>query len=397
MTRPVLGSLGLTLVLALILGPARSQPTEKQAASAATLKRPDVSLEIIPDRDGIELGQKLAVTVIVNNNSATHLNNVVVSSHSTAFLQDPAATPTADVAAFGSRQWTVSLAPSRSGEPPAFGPHKVAVIVTYEWMNPTGAPTTSAQTGTISLSLLRRFEEEGKSLPGGTAAFLYLILPLVPAFFAYDAVDRLRRGEALAMPSFGAEQIAPAFLLAFLLSVGFVTIRGFTVEMAYADRLYFVGFLAASAGLGALVPGLRWGYAIIVRQRWGFRNTDTPAAYLRKVLLGPYTPFDLAWTEGTAGGVEWKGMQLRQPDGATVLGARLQVTPESGGVTLQEVRAALADRRRLLAMVDAGKVKILPLEKIVRGQDKLDVLVVTEGLADFQPTSRTSKPLMEAT
>jgi len=406
--RLILGSLGLAFALALVVSPAHTEPakpapTEPAKSEEPPLQRPDVNVEIVPDREGVELRGQLSLVLIVTNKSNTPLAAVKVSVPSDSFQlapsdsvppPNPVALP--DIAAFGTTQEKIILQPHDKKQPATFGLHKVPVVVAYTWMTPKGVAMRSAQTATVNLSVLRRFEEEGKSLPGGTAVFLYLLLPIVPAFFAFEAVDQLRRGAELEMPRFGTEHIVPAFLLAFLLSVGFVTLpRSFNVDQAYSDPLNFVGFLFASALLGALVPGIRWAYALLVRWRWGFREKDSPAEYLRKALLSPYGPTHVEWVEGTVGGVTWAGMQLCQPDKTMVLGARMQVTPKSADVNLQEVRNALTDRRRLLKMVKADRVKVIPLDKIQRGAVKLDVPVVTEGLAEFKNTKSEPKSLVE--
>jgi len=393
--RPVFHLLGLAFAVALIASPAQGKSKTNGPAPDAAVKAPDVALKIIPERDGAELQGSIDLVVIVTNNSAMPLKNVVVSTQSNTFEQT-SATLAAEIAAFRSVRGTVVLKPRETDKPSSFGAHKAAVTVSYGWKSSAGKSMTSEQTEAVSLTLLRRFDEEGKSLPGGTATFLYLILPLVPAFFAYDLVDRRRRGEPFAMPTFGTEQIVPAFLLAFLLSIGFVAMHSFSVETAYTDPKTFLAFLAASAGLGALIPGVRWIYAAIVNRLWGFKATDTAKAYLTKALSSPYLFKNPVWIEGTAGGLAWKGMQLRQPDGTLALGARLQVSPANPDVKLDEVKNALVDRSRLFSLIKAGKVKIGALDKIERGPDKLGGFVVAEGLTQFQMTTSTSKSLVEA-
>ena len=399
-TRMILGSLGLAFALALVGSPAHTE--------VDTPQRPDVSLEIVPDREGVERGEQLPLVLIVTNKSDTPLAAVTVSVPSASFQRVPAAFPDT-IAAFGTVQGTITLQPCDNKQSPAFGPHKVPLVVEYTWLTPKRITMRSAQTGTVSLNVLRRFEEEAKSLPGGTAAFLYLILPIVPAFFAFFAVNQLRRGEKLQMPKFGSEYILPAFLLSLLMSVGIVTLRSFDVDLAYADPRKFVSFLAASAMLGALVPGGRWGYAVVVRRRWNFRQNDSLEDYLRKALLGPQARPDseLLWVEGKADNETWKGMQLFQPDGAPVLGARLQVTPESADENLRkelwtilttevfDSNNALIDRRRLVKMVEAHNLTIVIRERIMQGGQPLDAKVATEGLTQFKATASTSKPLVE--
>ena len=406
----------LALALALAVRPARTEPATAPAPVAAP-QRPDVSLDIIADREGVEVGEQLPLVLIVTNKSDTPLTAVTVWVPSASFqlVHDAAhgaSLPDA-LAAFGTAQGTITLEPRKEqpkvpGEaaPSPFGSHKVPVVVEYTWLR-NGVTTRSAQTGTVSLNVRRRFEEESKSLPGGTAAFLYLILPIVPAFFAFDAVDRLRKGEPLQMPKFGTEHIFPAFLLSLLLSVVIVTLRSVNVDLAYSNPIQFIGFLAGSAVLGALLPGVRWVYAVVERQRWGFRHTDQAADYLRKALLSPYRPSDVEWVEGAAGGVNWAGIRLWQPDKTMALGPRLQVTPagaddkqrkEQWKILTTEIfdsSEALIDARRLVEMVKAHTLAIGYLGRVTRGGDPISSVVATEGLAQFQQTASRPMALVE--
>jgi hypothetical protein len=413
--RLILGSLGLTAAIAaVVVSQSRAQSTAPASTSAApqapatgqapSTTAPGVTLEVMPDIDGLELGAKLALFVVVTNKSETPLNDVTVSVRSSAFQRIGPAVPVGVVPPFGTMHETITVEPMREA---AFGPHKVPVLVEYAWSTTAGAARKSAQAVTVSLQIKRRFEEEGKSLPGGTAAFLYLLLPVVPAFLAFDVVDRLRKGEALRIPTFGTEHVVPAFLLSLLLSVSVMTAAKLNVELAYTDPRLFLLVLAASAVLGALIPGARWIHAAITRWRWAFRNGDSLEEYLRKALLGPRTPADFVWVEGAAGADTWQGLRLQQPAGALVLGARLQVNIANGanGQPLEDAwkkatteifeQATLKDRRGLVDMAKAGTVKLGFQERIVRAGQPLDGAVAIDGLAEFKETKTTPKPIVQ--
>ncbi|MBI2155349.1 MAG: hypothetical protein HY616_06045 [Candidatus Rokubacteria bacterium] len=416
--RLIVRSLGLATAVALaIVSSARAQspaaqatttaktPTPAAQATPTAPQAPTVALEVVPDRDAVERQQTVAVVVIVTNKSDASLTGVTVSVPSAAFKPAVAVTFPADVSPFGTAHATITLQPEAQA---AFGAHKVAVVAEYSWAGPAGA-RRSAQTATVSLQIKRRFEEEAKGLPGGTAAFLYLLLPVVPAFLAFDVVDRLRKGETLRMPTFSTEHIVPAFLLSLLFSIGFMTAASFNVELAYSDPGLFLRVLALSAALGAGVPCVRWLYAVVVRWRWAFTNDDTPAEYLRKALLGPRAPSDYVWIEGTVGSETWEGVRLRQPDDTLVLGVRLQATAATGaGGTVREdvwttltteifEQTALKDRRLLVKLVKTGAVGLRFQQKIIRGGQPIDGAVAVDGLAGLKETSgkSTPKPLVE--
>jgi hypothetical protein len=432
-TRLIFGSLGLTCAVAMAdtdlaraqstvppgesgtpaPGIKPSTPPARAVVPAATppVQAPNVTLEVVADRDAVERDETLAIVVILTNKADAGLTGVKISVPSAAFeppsLPSGASAPPepSSVSAFGTMHHTIALKPRPLA---AFGPHKVPVVVEYAWSPPTGAKRTSAQTATLTLQVKRRFEEEGKGLPGGTAVFLYLLLPVVPAFLAYDVVEHLRKGDGFTMPKFGTEHIVPAFLVSLVLSVALATAVNFNVELAYTNPRLFLSVLGLSAVLGAAVPAVRWIYWVYERWRWAFKNGDSSSEYLRKALLGPRTPAQFVWVEGDAGGETWKGVRLHQPDGTVVLGARVQVTTADSaknGAEWQRLTgqvfhgaqpdAALKDRQLLVKMAKAGTATVNHVESIVRGGASLDSFVAVDGLALLQTKSTSAKPLVQ--
>jgi len=389
-------------------GKASSAPKAAAPAGAApAVQAPAVTLEVAADRDGVERNEPLAVVVILTNKADVELRGVKISVLSAAFQPPVISAPAPPtVPAFRTVHHPMTLT---SMPQATFGAHKVPVMVEYTWPAPTGGTWTSAQTAMLTVQVKRRFEEEGKGLPGGTAVFLYLLLPVVPAFLAYDVLERLRKGEGLTMPKFGTEHIMPAFLLALVLSIAVATAVNFNVELAYTNPRLFLGVIAFSAGLGAAIPAGRFMRGVQQRWRWAFKNGEPADEYLRKALLGPRTSAEFVWVEGTAGGETWKGVKLLQPNGtAVVLGARVQVTtPDSAGPGTSWQRlttevfhgagdeATLADRRLLVKMVKAGTVTVSRLESIVRGTNTVDGFVAVGAPAQLQTTATTAKPLVQ--
>jgi hypothetical protein len=386
-------------------------PATSEQATLLTPQAPTVALEVVPDRDAVELKEKVSLVVIVTNKSSISLTGLNVSVQSAAFRFAAAPGSLANVSAFGTAYGTITLEPIRredvkNGTPDAaFGSHKLAVIVEYFWSGPTGAGR-SAQTATVVLQVKRRFEEEAKGLPGGTAAFLYLFLPIVPAFLAFDVVDRLRKGEALRIPTFGTEQIVPAFMLSLLLSIGFTTAASLNIELAYSSPTLFLGVLGLSAILGAAVPGGLLFRDTWIRWRWAFKKDDSLAEYLRKALLKPNRQSSYVWVEGTVGAETWQGVKLQQPDGAVVLGAQLQASPAKAdenarkGVwttlttSVFDKSGAVKNCPLLVNLVRTGEVSLDFNQTIKRDGPEIRDVVATDGFKEFKETKATPTPLV---
>jgi hypothetical protein len=154
----------------------------------------------------------------------------------------------------------------------AYGHHDFLLAVEYRW-KAGAAELISTRTAAVPVEVKRPFEEEAKGLPGGTAALFWLLLPVFPAFFTYELVDRWRRGEGFQVPTFGSEYLLPAFFIGLAVS-----------SFGLGSRAII---LVAAAAAGALWPALRWGWDTWQRRRWAFREDDTDSEYLRKALLSP--------------------------------------------------------------------------------------------------------------
>jgi hypothetical protein len=98
----------------------------------------------------------------------------------------------------------------------------------------------------------------------------------------------------------------------------------------YSNPGIFIGVLFGSFALGCIVPIFRWSHENNLKKVWGFNNTDNFETYLRKALLAPWSPREFTWATGKVDEDEWSGIVLKQPNGVTVLGAKLQVSPANG-------------------------------------------------------------------
>jgi hypothetical protein len=307
------------------------------AAAVATPSPPAVTLQAIAERSRLETRDpifgratvdRLPVTIVISNNSDSELRLIELLELSEVFRVDEvAALP--PLPPRGSYERRIFLRPKENA---GYGAHEALLLLRYRWM--AGAePRVSTLTAVVKAEIKRPFEDEASGLPGGTAALLSLLLPLFPAFFAYQLVDRWRKGEGFRMPSFGSEYIFPAFFIALL---------GTSLGLILSRRAVFLGALA----VGILWPLLRWLGEYVQRKRWAFSEADSDVDYLRKALLGPRAPRRFARVNGVLLGETWKGVRLLQPDGDLVLGAELQVTP-----TTEDYRPKL---KKLVDSINGG-------------------------------------------
>lgn len=285
-------------------------------AAGEEIKAPAVTVQAIQRRpNGIETDDpaaaKIPMALVVVNASERELTNLdLIVAPVAGFAIATRPQFPAKVAPFSTFLGHFELVPQ---SPTAYGKYDVVLAVQYRWRNDK-TEYTSAQPATASLEIKRLFDEEAKGLPGGTAALFYLLLPVFPAFFAYQIVDRLRRGEGLQVPVFSGDYVLPAFFI------------GLLVNYLFSARVSRTRVLLVAAAVGALWPLLRWAWEAFQHWRWGFKETDDEATYLRKALLSRWTRHDL-WVTAKAGNETWNGVQLKQPDGSLVLGPLLQVSP----------------------------------------------------------------------
>jgi hypothetical protein len=134
-----------------------------------------------------------------------------------------------------------------------FTQNKLLLMLRYSWHAGT-EPVTSMQSATITVNVQRPFEDEAKGFPGGTAAFLYFLLPIIPALLSYQLVERYRKGEGWRIPTFSSDQIVPAFFLAVVLSFVIVAVGKRRGGIDYSNSKVFASVLGISLGVGAFIP-----------------------------------------------------------------------------------------------------------------------------------------------
>ena len=280
------------------------------------------------------------------------------------------------VAAFGSESAEMH---GKVDDNADFETHHVVFVLRYDW-KASRAIYTSTQTATLNITVNRQFEEEAKGLPGGTAALLYLILPVMTILLSYEFVDSLRKGQ-VRFPEFKSEYIASAFVLA--IALNFVLIYKWQKDQSflYVTTERFALSLAVLAAVGALIPSIRW-----LRQGWNwyfytFRNTDSKEEYLKKVLHQSPTG-DVTWTKAKIEGVDWEGALLEQPNGTKILGACLQISAEAGRLTADVLKAAvdengtISNREQLCQFLEAGSVSLKFARRSTESKQNKDMLFV---------------------
>ena len=364
----------------------------KPADAPDKIAAPNVSFKVDSSRDKLNRGDSFDVVFSIANQSETPLENLQITvlpkGVPISFTQ-PTLKP---VAGFGSESTEANIKVKQDAE---YETHHAVFVLQYDWKAAKGS-YTSAQTATLNIEVQRQFDEEAKGLPGGTAALLYLILPVMTILLAYEFVDSLRQGQ-VRFPEFKSEYIASAFVLA--IALNFVLIYKWQRDQSflYATPRRFALSLAVLAGAGALIPSIRW---LIQGWNWYFHTfrkatTATKESYLENVLHQSPTG-DVTWTKAKIEGVEWEGALLKQPNGTQILGACLQISAKAGKLTPEVLKAAVDDNgtisnlEELEKFLKDGSVSLDFAKRITEAAGKTDRLFVEGKNMEIVPDS--SKP-----
>jgi hypothetical protein len=366
-------------------------PLTGMVAAQTPAPTPDIDLQPILAHDKLERDHDLTLHVFISNKSTLPItvNEVKVVSEATEEKSREFTLPTA-LPALGSTQGKIVLHSTNNAK---FGGHKIIVTANYIWANKT---QKASKTVVLPLEISRKFEEEAKGFPGGTAAFLYLLLPVIPAMLSFQIMEQLRKKERLKMPEFETKHIAPAFLVAIVISFIMVVVSRSDAGIEYSNPAVFLKVLFASMIAGAGISALRWLWAWIQMKRWGFSRNDEGVDYLRKALLGPNAPETFEWVTGTCQGVTWEGFRLKQPNGDLVLGSQAMVTTED------KAKAAFRenevhDRKLLVRLAQDKDIEVQLKESVKPANHGQGTFVVVEGLELFQQTNSVSRPFVTTT
>jgi hypothetical protein len=359
---------------------------------------PQLDFQIITDRDSAGPDDQIRLSVFLANKSSKPIKTLKLNFEDPDFelnelkLAQP-------LPAFGSLNQTATIKPKSTAY---FGAHKLLFLLEYTW-DANGTEFVSSQPATATLSITHRFEEEAKGFPGGTAAFLYLLLPIIPAILSYQLFEGRRKGEEWKLPSFGADYVVPAFLVAVVVNLGVLIIFRYNTSLGYSDPLVFIAVLFISGVAGAVLPLYRWKRDADFIKEWAFTDQDTVESYLRKVLLKPgaLTEFELA--TGRVDAEQWVGLRLRQTDGSTVLGAVLQVcypakaTQDQWDYLTQNVineNGVVLNAERLVRMVEAKQLRLGFDTRINHAGQPLDEVVVINEVKNWKRASGQASPLV---
>jgi hypothetical protein len=383
------------VLLAFIAAGVSAAPSPKPVSSSEPAA-PAVDFQVLPERDAVQRKETFSIFLVIANKSSTMLKNPKVILLNPGFgLTEQVLS---DVPAFGSKQVELKGA---AGPLEEFSQHRLTFMLQYSWAA-QGKEFTSAQPATMTLQVNHPFEDEAKGLPGGSGALLYLLIPILPVFFAYHIVDSFRQGEGFKIPEFKTEYLLPSFLVALGLNFFLVAILKQDLSTSYSNPLAFAGFMGGSAAAGALIPALGWVYQAAYWSRYAFHENDSYQDYLRKALrLSRSSSFQ--WVKGKYNGQDWQGFLLHQPDQTCVLGAQLEISTARGGPTYEQLKAVvdrgkIIDRAKLLTLIKTGSVNVQAVSKVMQGDTGLDdKAVVLEGVKSFSPDESGLKPLTTLT
>lgn len=356
---------------------------------------PTVDFQAVVERDSVQRSEDVTVFCLITNKSNIELKNLKVTLLNPGGLTPRATTdphaPLAmspslvDMPAFGAQRSHFALTVSTGAE---FARHRLIFALDYTWEG-GGKQVPSAQTTTLTLPVVRQFEEEAKGLPGGTAPILYMLMPIIPAILAYEFFNSLRTGEGVKMPQFKTEYIVPSFLLAVLLGFVALLVARRNASVDYSRPSSFVLVIVTSAALGAAIVGIQW---VCDRLRWrrrGFKATDSLETYLSKALL-QLEDGRAPWVTGTVEGQTWEGALLTQPDQSRALGARIQISVRPNSVpSWEELTKAIDQQGRILDRASLRRwlrkkaLTITYLARIKQADQSIDHPVATEGLEKF--------------
>jgi hypothetical protein len=364
-----------------------AQAPDKTAEGVKSPLPPVVEFQAQPLSEKLKIGEKNPVFVTIANKSALKIENINISCPEGKFVLESSN----ELSKLGPFQNTTARVTLSAAVNTSFNKYKLPLILSYTYVpessksvssatpaqaksrvqsTPQAAPQAAsaqiaAQTSAlIDIDVVRNFDEEAKGFPGGTAAFLYLLLPVIPAMLSFRFANNLRKGLGPQMPAFKSEDIVPAFLFAVVLSLIVLLIFDLDLSLGLSNTIFFLVVLAASVVAGVMIPVILYFYGLWKMAKWGFRESDTDREYLRKALLSKYSPKEYDWATGKIGADTFAGVLLNQPTGKIVFGAIMQVSPKDGDdydTCLEELAAQvfnggiLVNKKRLLQMLDSGK------------------------------------------
>ncbi len=420
---PVLSPLAFVLLgLVLVLGPSSTTTSASKSKKGAPKPTPapsppTIDFQATSEVDIVEKGKPVDVHYNLTNKSAERLTLSEITLTSQAFsitnasIGRPSPSPNSAQPAT-SLQLNQVVQPFQTfagsltitaKESAPFSLNKLILTAKYSW--PSGQQKfESAQTAPLTIEVRRRFEEEAKGLPGGTAAILYLLLPILPALFTYQLLDRRRKRQGWQVPTFGTEHILPAFFLAVLFSLIIIWRTRAHQEIDYSNYTVLLAVIILSAVGGASIPTVRWVIDSIRRSIFDFKDTDSGDKYLLRALRRRHSKHGFVWAKGKVNDVAWEGILFHQLDESPVLGAILQISKtdevtEAEWKTIKEKlfgkepvdkngeavkHTELLDPKYLRTLVKTKKIKVGIATKVKVVSGYLESSVVVNAVKEFK-------------
>ncbi len=346
----------------------------------------------MPSRSTVETKSTFEVVVVLRNESAATLSDIVVSIIGGDFSQE----------AGGKREEFHKAFLKHRHENAAQGRSSLWCAQRdssrkYRWA--LGGMTGDVQKVTrVNVEVVLPFNDIARSLPGGTGPLLYLVLPILPALYAFGMAEQLRKkAMSFKVPEIGKEQIALALLGSLIVNLVMLVCMRDSWSVAYGEPRRLLGILVASALVGALPSLAMW---LREKYRWwrrAFRSDDSHADYVRKVLLQRGASLGVDWiTVMDEAGTEWQGARLTQPDGSRVLGATLQVTPALGKIDQWERAQQINEKQPALVikLIRRKMVETDFIRRVKRGDEAQTSVVIPEPPGLQTPSDSKSVPLV---
>jgi hypothetical protein len=380
-------------------------------ASVMAEAPPAVDLSLVTETDRLEPKEELILYILVANKSGAELSHLSLDTLPGRFEVAGKIGLVRSLAPFASMDALGHLA-IRAGERVPFGKYQVPFILHYHWKallhtEEAGRPAPaqvglsaaiegdSTQRAYLVVEVQAPYSAIASGLPGGTGPLFWLLLPVIPAFLAFQFVQGLRRKQSPHIPTFSTDNLLPAFFIA-------IVINSLPFWSTTLAELSTGSLLAGSAVLGALWPLCLWSHEEIQWRRWGFRDQDDPPTYLRKALLSRWVQRPTVWVTGTAGKAKRSGLLLQQPRGGLALGSRLMVSPvrfsERTRIETLVKRAnqgARRDRLRLFKEAGRKQITLKALQRPTLGEAVCEDLAITGPLLEgFELESAEREPLL---
>src|SRR5262245_23228949 len=168
--------MGLLLLWLALLGAETPSP----AAPAA----PAVALQAVSSTDQVESGDDVTLLVAFTNQSAVKLDSIHLKVDAGGGVSQTE-TLAGELAPYSTVSTSLTLKLGKVST----GARTLLAMVSYEWSFDKQVHHSTV-TAPVRVDVRHAFEEEAKGLPGGTAALLILLFPVIPAFLSFQLAEQ---------------------------------------------------------------------------------------------------------------------------------------------------------------------------------------------------------------